>query len=60
MPSLTTAIAGVDGPFDLYRGDDHDEGMFAAEQQQALAIDEDINMDVGSRGPWSIPWWFWQ
>jgi hypothetical protein len=38
------------------------EELKAVEAQQALAAEEtnDNDIDVGSRGPWSSPWWWWE
>jgi len=35
------------------------EDLIAAEDRQALEIDRNVEMDVGSRGAFASPWW-WQ
>jgi hypothetical protein len=37
-----------------------DEDLTAAEERQALAVEQNVDMDVGSRGPFASPWWWWQ
>jgi hypothetical protein len=36
------------------------EDLIAAEERQALAIDQNVDIDVGSRGAFASPWWWWQ